>query len=215
MSFTNYCREYSMKLNTSFVQILSVTVPSITIPNIFTEEQCSQIIKIGKDVGLEDSVLVNGGVNKDIRKSKNCFIMPSEDTRWIFETLMGPLEWANDLYFNYDLYGFQNIQYAEYSSNGSYYDWHTDMEMGEERPMGGGVVPTRKLSASVILTDRSEYIGGEFFITRDSLGHPVNSIEQEIGSLILFPSYIEHKVSPVTEGTRSSLVAWVMGPKFK
>ena len=35
------------------------------------------------------------------------------------------------------------------------------------------------------------------------------------GTLVAFPSYVMHRVTPVTSGTRKSLVAWVAGPKFR
>ena len=35
------------------------------------------------------------------------------------------------------------------------------------------------------------------------------------GSIVIFPSYIWHRVSPVTKGTRLSLVQWNLGPGFK
>jgi len=38
---------------------------------------------------------------------------------------------------------------------------------------------------------------------------------KKMGSVIAFPSYINHKVSPVTKGLRKSLVAWVSGPRWR
>jgi len=33
--------------------------------------------------------------------------------------------------------------------------------------------------------------------------------------MIFFPSYTLHEVTPVTKGTRYTLVGWVHGPAFK
>ena len=41
------------------------------------------------------------------------------------------------------------------------------------------------------------------------------TIGKERGLIALFPSYTMHRVTPVTKGTRYSLVAWVSGPAFK
>jgi predicted 2-oxoglutarate/Fe(II)-dependent dioxygenase YbiX len=35
------------------------------------------------------------------------------------------------------------------------------------------------------------------------------------GSIIVFPSHVYHQVTPVTKGTRYSLVAWNLGYPFK
>ena len=40
-------------------------------------------------------------------------------------------------------------------------------------------------------------------------------VEPKVGTVIIFPSYTHHRVSPVTKGTRYSVVAWYGGPPFK
>jgi len=204
-----------MKLNPQFSEMLSSNHPSVTLDDVFTEEECLRIIQIGKSAGLSDSALVSTVINESIRKSKNSFLVPTEETRWIFEKIMGALEWANEFYFQFDLYGFANMQYTEYGPDNNYYDWHCDMEFGQADVPVNMVMQNRKLSASVILCNRDEYIGGDLYVVRDHENNPVNITPQSIGSMVVFPSYIDHKVSPVTEGTRSSLVVWVLGPKFK
>jgi PKHD-type hydroxylase len=82
------------------------------------------------------------------------------------------------------------------------YGWHQDF--------GGGI--SRKLSMAVQLSDPSEYDGGALQVMTS--GEP-QSIPKKRGMIAVFPSYILHQVTPVTRGSRQSLVAWVSGPPFK
>ena len=60
---------------------------------------------------------------------------------------------------------------------------------------------------SIILND--EYEGGEFeFFAKDT-------ILSKRGTIIVFPSYMQHRVKPVTKGTRYSLVTWFCGEPFQ
>jgi PKHD-type hydroxylase len=82
------------------------------------------------------------------------------------------------------------------------YGWHQDY---------GGTI-SRKLSMVVQLTDPSEYEGGNLQVFTSE--QPKN-IRKQRGLIAVFPSFIVHQVTPVTQGTRQSLVAWVSGPSFK
>ena len=82
----------------------------------------------------------------------------------------------------------------------------------------------RKISVTCQLSDNSEYKGGElefdfrnnvpnnkdfnnFFKTTDKMTSK--------GSIIVFPSFVWHRVKPVTKGVRDSLVMWNLGYPFK
>jgi PKHD-type hydroxylase len=70
----------------------------------------------------------------------------------------------------------------------------------------------RKLSMVLQLSDPSEYDGGdlEFYVQSE----PIKA-EKKKGIVYVFPSWVLHRVTPVTRGTRRSLVMWIAGPKFK
>ena len=70
----------------------------------------------------------------------------------------------------------------------------------------------RKLSASILLSDTTEYKGGAFLFAPE--GNPFE-VEQSKGRMIVFPSWTPHSVTPVLKGTRVSLVLWFWGNKFK
>ncbi|MGB0178111.1 MAG: 2OG-Fe(II) oxygenase, partial [Owenweeksia sp.] len=83
-------------------------------------------------------------------------------------------------------------------------DWHMDF--------GAGEISHRKLSMTVQLSDPADYEGGdlEFMINQKVVTAP-----RTRGTVIVFPSFILHRVTPVTKGVRHSVVGWVSGTPFR
>lgn len=101
--------------------------------------------------------------------------------------------------------GFTEIQFTEYhGSAGGHYDWHEDNSAQMKKPMD------RKLSFVLQLSDPADYDGGKFELQGDPL--PASAYTQQ-GDALIFRSGLRHRVSPVTRGTRYSLVTWVHGPR--
>ena len=174
----------------------------------FMSVQCVQcdidiesIIEVAGTHGLQDA-RVSQQVNVDsYRKTKVTFIHRSEIPS-LFEKLYRVICDQNLSVYRFKLFSMPDvIQYAEYSQT-DFYKWHIDC---------GFDSPNRKLSISVQLSDPSEYEGGEieFMIDENIIKAP-----REKGTVIIFPSFILHRVTPVTKGTRKSLVAWIEGSTF-
>jgi PKHD-type hydroxylase len=115
---------------------------------------------------------------------------------------------CNKEFFNFDISSLhENLQYTEYDeSYQGRYDWHFDVGEG---PLNCG----RKLSVSIQLSDPSEYDGGDLQFSLD--GDRTVIAEKDQGTMIIFPSYLRHRVTPVTRGARRSLVTWITGPPFR
>jgi len=172
----------------------------------FTEQELNWLQSKAKHA--EQNAQVGGnsgsGVNPNIRRSQVSWIINEPDTKWIFEKIANVVSQMNANHFRFDLTGFgEPLQLTNYdqSENGMY-GWHQDY--------GGGV--SRKLSVTVQLTDPSEYEGGNLQIMTS--GQPQN-VRKQRGLIALFPSYVLHQVTPVTQGSRQSLVVWISGPAFK
>ena len=89
---------------------------------------------------------------------------------------------------------------------------HRDVNESAISPNG----EMRKLSLTLCLTDSKEYEGGElqfFNGERPEKQMVINDIQDQ-GSVIVFDSRDWHRVTPVTKGTRYSLVCWSVGPNF-
>jgi len=76
------------------------------------------------------------------------------------------------------------------------------------------MVQSRQLSKTMPLNDPLEYEGGEFQIQTGLPEQPL-IVEQKRGTAIIFPSFMLHRVTPITLGVRKSIVVWAVGPKFK
>ena len=129
----------------------------------------------------------------------------SED-HWACSVISHYIGLANKTYWEYDLNMLESVQISVYDKDG-HYDWHSDYGTSVKGTW------TRKLSASVLVSDPTDYIGGDLeFI--DYHGNLVKA-PKEKGSVIVFDSRIPHRVTPVTHGRRVSLVTWMYGPKLK
>ena len=119
---------------------------------------------------------------------------------------------ANDEYFKYDLdYFHSKVQSTVYTADKrDHYNWHVDTS---NSGIKSGSNKERKLSCSLLISGPNEYEGGELEFQYDNIFH--KSYKPERGECIIFPSWLPHKVNPVTSGKRISLVAWIQGPPFK
>ena len=75
----------------------------------------------------------------------------------------------------------------------------------------------RKISATIQLSDKKDYNGGELVIQtgktkKGSIGWPATSKQ---GTMIMFPSYVDHQVNKVVRGVRYSVVIWAYGPPWR
>ena len=182
----------------------------------------SDVDKATKESGTTDSV---------IRQSTNKWI-DHQDPKFdqtIKQKIFDGMVQANiQSGWNYDIQDMENWQYTHYEAQpdkptGDFYTWHTDS--GAD-PYPSGMI--RKISCSVQLTDPDDYEGGHFqwiesqkhfdrikqkdgTIRIEELVHTAPFSGQELGSLIVFPSWLHHQVTPVTQGIRKSLVVWNTG----
>jgi PKHD-type hydroxylase len=192
-----------------------ITYPYCWQSEVFTKDELNAIIEYGNAIGLEQGWVVgpNGeNATSTNRKSKVKFFTPNGNNNWIFDRLSSLLDSTNARYYGFDLTGFDAIQFTEYSAEGEKYDWHMDTILGTSR--GPNFVQTRKLSLTIPINDPSEWEGGEFQLQTGTPDEPI-TVEQRQGTAIMFPSFLIHRVTPITKGVRKSLVIWVVGPKFK
>jgi PKHD-type hydroxylase len=179
-----------------------------SVPNIFTKQECDEIIKYGianlKQATTYSNTEPNGLVNLHIRESNICWIESTE--KWVYQRMEEYVTMLNNNLFHYDLTGFaEKIQFTQYVAPTGKYEAHID------RMNINDVV--RKLSLTVQLSEPDTYSGGELQILTN-LEYP-EIASKSIGSGFAFNSMLLHRVTPVTTGRRYSLVVWVTGPPFK
>jgi len=172
--------------------------------DVFSPEECSKIIHYATSkFQLENATLANEAIDQNVRKSRVVFLHPDPETTWVYQRLTDAVLYMNNQHFHFDLHGFyESLQFTEYKAPDEHYNFHIDKAFGHI---------VRKLSLTVQLTDPSTYEGGDFEFN----DHKPEILPREQGRVLFFPSYSLHRVTPVTSGTRNSLVAWVGGPPFK
>lgn len=176
-----------------------------------SDHLCDLIIADGKNLFIEEAgIFGNTGdkklKSKEIRKS-NVGFFPKGHT--IEKILHSHVALANlEAGWNFAVTGKELIQFGEYKNKG-FYDWHRDTNFNPN-------VPLRKLSVTVQLSDPKDYAGGNLEmknIKDQELRMPLGQFRKR-GTVIVFPSMLYHRVSPVERGTRYSLVQWFNGPDF-
>ena len=180
----------------------------VTTPNLFDDKEIDEICKFCEMDDQKEAEIINGKDNS-IRKSLTSHHNVNQSNQWIFEKLNDAIYQLNEHFYQFDVYGYNAFQYTKYlSSEKGFYNFHTDTVFGSDKP--ATMSNTRKLSAVLLLSDpKKDFSGGDFEIFL------LGKVPLQKGQLILFPSFIAHKVNEVTSGERRSLVVWVEGPKFK
>jgi PKHD-type hydroxylase len=182
------------------------------------KKTCNKIIKLG-DKGFDEAVVGHRGegiVDKEIRTSKTAW---SSD-QWLYDLIWPYMEEANaQSGWKYDIKAAEPVQITRYEKDG-FYNFHRD---GKSDNLGAYNEPenkfthgnVRKLSMSIILNGDYEGGGFEFVALNKETSNIYTPDFSKLGSVMVFPSFMMHRVKPVTKGTRYSLVSWFVGPPFK
>lgn len=173
---------------------------------------CENIIKTYKNkkfhkgtIGVKDKTKAN----LKTRNTNVVFI----DEPWLYREIQPFTNVANrNANWNFNLDWTEKIQFGCYRKN-SHYDWHCDSTTVNKENR------YRKVSTIVMLSNPSDYEGGQLkFQFRNNVDPTIEDtlVDGNLqGNIIVFPSYVWHKVEPVTKGVRYSLVTWTWGPPFK
>lgn len=176
----------------------------------FNEQQLDWLQQQARDVKIKAQIGGGGTgvIDPNIRRSGLHWLPNTTDTRWVFEILSHAVSSLNAQFFRFDLTGFgEQIQLTNYDeSEQGMYGWHVDMGSNPSSPC-------RKLSIVMQLSDPVEYEGGVLEIQPH--GKDIIKMRKQRGLIVAFPSWTLHQVTPVKQGNRQSLVAWISGPPFK
>lgn len=164
-----------------------------TLKQFLTKEECNSIIekysKLDLKIG-EVGANFTGDKLKSVRDSKVAMV----EIDWVKTKLESFLK--TELQFKgYELDEIEKFQFTKYTMGG-HYDWHTDTGLNFEYRF-----------CSIVIQLNDEYNGGEL-LYKDYDSTEIQ-FENGIGNLFIFNSSINHKVNPITQGTRYSLVSWI------
>lgn len=147
--------------------------------------------------------------NKKRRIAKNG-ILPRNEYSWLYDIARNKGTIINQESFNVDIIGIlEDALFMQYDSSPEldecgFFDWHKDT--------GDGYPNFRKLTMVVSLSDPEEYDGGELQLFDSGI---INLGKIKKGCGVVFPSYVQHRVTKVTRGTRRTLVFFISGPRYR
>ena len=174
--------------------------------NFLSLSQCQKLMRYLETGESMDSELAGNYkdnlVNKEVRNNKEVII----NNEQLNNKLKMVFELSNQSIWKFNIQELEKVRILKYE-NGGKYKWHTDC--------GAKETSTRKLTAIVQLSDETKYEGGnlEFGIT-DKSGKNNYTAPRTQGSVIIFPSFLSHRVTPIISGKRYSLITWMNGDCF-
>jgi PKHD-type hydroxylase len=175
--------------------------------NFFTESECDTIIDLGEERNPKFAQIYTetsaGDINTEIRNCGVSWIKPEEDTAWIFQKIQHAVAAINEQHYKFSIQWGEDCQFTKYdSSYRGFFRKHLDI-------VGFSGEAARKISISILLNDN--YDGGDLNIYTDEIPF---TVKKSKGTLVIFPSFLLHEVTPVTLGTRYSLVNWINGTRW-
>ena len=176
-------------------------VPTATFFPLLNDKQCDDILD--KFV-LDKPTSAKVDRSKADPKKRDTLIHPiphDEESQWLYELIVDRVSRYNFVGYQFDIAGvYIDLQLLEYPEGG-FYDWHIDI--------GPGEAAYRKLSVILQLSDPDSYEGGEVIFNAGT----ERTLPKDRGQIAVFPSYILHKVTPITKGKRYALVCWCHGTR--
>jgi PKHD-type hydroxylase len=175
--------------------------------NVFTDQEIEEIIQIGESQPKIKATTVGEDISQEVtdyRVSDIAWLANNPKTSWVFDRIADLAIKANSEMWNFDIWDFQDdLQYTSYYGNGGHYDWHADLGPG---------ISNRKLSIVLQLSNSDEYEGGDLQM---NTGGSILNIPREKGLICFFPSFVLHRVTPLSSGLRRSLVTWLCGANLR
>jgi PKHD-type hydroxylase len=171
-------------------------------PSSLSPEQVDKITAIALRQPVEEATVFSA--EESMRGIRSCKVRWLDD-EWLRGLLWSYVEQSNNSGFRVALDRRSEMQFTEYTAEqGDHYGWHHDVKWS------GQSAHDRKLSITVQLSGADEYEGGDFEFDEVK----TNADFRSKGTVLVFPSYLRHRIHPVTSGTRRALVAWFFGPRW-
>lgn len=187
---------------------------------------CDDLIRFGEEISQVQTALIGEGdiakpnTEKDLKelyKKRNSSVAWINEP-WMWKMIQPFILQANqEANWNFHLDHSESAQWTKYSKS-QHYSWHIDaFSKPYNNPKEKNYGLIRKISATISLEDGDKYKGGdlEFLLNSGTTSniHTATAARKK-GTITVFPSFIHHRVTPVTEGTRYSLVIWSLGNPY-
>lgn len=195
-------------LLTNFPEPINTMSYYYSIEPIFAYFDCDDIVKLGNQLQLDYQKITPNTIDKTLFNTKvNYFLYDhSTEVNYFYEKIRQEVIKANNSLWLFNLYDFgEPLKFMEYSADYTgFVKTHADLS-------NIGVTRFRKLTIIVQLSDEEDYDGGDLVVQNYEVMHVMS---KKRGTIIIFPSFLLHRVDPVTRGIRNSLVTFAYGPPF-
>lgn len=186
---------------------VSLMITVHTMPDAFSAAECRRLLDQIADRPTREGGMVRQQRDHNIRRAKLVWLDDVPETDWVMDRAIDLVRSANREVFDFDITDFaESAQVASYDArDGGHFDWHSDIGDGR-------LAERRKLTIVVQLTPEDAYEGGALDLMP---GTAQQTAPRAQGCATLFPSFVLHRVTPVTRGQRKSLTLWCHGPAFR
>jgi PKHD-type hydroxylase len=159
--------------------------------NFLSKNECEFILnRCKEELELTTAAVKNGNSNE--RKSSVAWIDNLGDVNERLKNILKSRFNLNGM----EVTGLGPFQFTEYKE-GEFYGWHTDRDS----------TTFRERFTSTVIQLNEDYDGGLLEI-KDTKNNLV-PLKQKTGNLYVFDSGLKHRVTPVEDGIRYSLVNWI------
>jgi len=181
---------------------------SVLWRGLFSTGELDRLERLCDSLALEQARLTGTG-HPAIRSTQVAWLHRDAATEDLYLRMEAIVLRLNAELFHFELSGLAVMQYALYrQEEAGYFDWHNDYGRYRGDP---GQEP-RKITISLQLSDGRSYEGCDLEVRA---GHPLDVAPRERGVLMAFRAHSLHRVTPITNGVRKSLVAWAVGPELR
>jgi PKHD-type hydroxylase len=165
--------------------------------NVFDEKQVKNIIDDIVKVPFSNGKLTAQGEAKLVKNNQQITHSTSKESKQLLLNLERELI-KNSTFRNYTHFKlFADTMINKYEP-GETYGWHYDNHLIK--------MQRTDISFTVFLSDPESYEGGELELKYQGL---TKKIKGKPGQIIVYPTGVLHRVSPVSKGERISMVGWV------
>ena len=182
-------------------------IPFLTLPDALSAADCAAVVALAEAGVMKDAGLVRQTTAHQIRRAEIAWLDDLPEAGWVMDRMIALVARANREAFGFDLSDFaESAQIARYGAEREgHFAWHSDIG-------AGAAAARRKLTVVVQLSAPSAYAGGGLELGPAAQLREVPRLQ---GMAVVFPSFVLHRVTPVSAGVRWSLTLWAHGPAFR
>lgn len=178
------------------------------LQNFLSKDECNEIFALAGMMPMIEGLIGRNENQKNENLRNNMISFFDSDNilhTWIFDKIYTGMLDMNQQFWQFELEKLETVQFSKYGI-GQHYGDHMDMSWND-------TYNQRKLSCSIQLSDPDSYQGGDLQFHQPSNDYV--TAPRDLGAIVVFPSFSIHRVTPVTQGERHSLVGWAVGRHFK